>query len=377
MALTDRQLNRATLERQLLLRREPMEVAEAVRRIGGLQAQQPASPYLALWNRLAGFDPADLDAAFTDRAVVKASLMRLTLHAVHADDYPAFHSAMLPSLRASRLADKRYTSTGLTPADADAVLRELLTFAAEPRSRDEIDELIEAQLGEEQPRMWWALKTFAPLHHVPTGGPWSFEGPLSFVAARAEPDPEPHDEAVQALLLSYLRAFGPATRKDLAQATMLRSRAVKEALQALGDQVEEMEGPDGATLVDVPGAPRPSEDTVAPPRLLGMWDSILLAYADRSRVIPPDHRSLVIRRNGDVLPTLLVDGYVAGVWRPVEDGIEATAFEPLDADAWNGLDAEARALVAFLAERGPSGYHRYDHWWRKGIPAAEVRMLGA
>ena len=102
MTLTARRLNRATLGRQLLLHREPLDVAEAVRRVVALQAQEAPSPYLALWNRLAGFDPADLDAAFARKIVVKATLLRITLHAVHADDYPAFHNAMVPSLRASR-----------------------------------------------------------------------------------------------------------------------------------------------------------------------------------------------------------------------------------------------------------------------------------
>src|SRR3712207_7710489 len=105
-----------------------------------------------------------------------------------------------------------------------------------------------------------------------------------------------------------------------------------------------------------------------------MWDSVLLAYADRGRVIPAGHRKLVTRNNGDVLPTLLVDGYVAGVWRPVDGGIEATAFDPLSEQAWHGLAAEARALVAFLADREPAVYRRYAHWWAK-LPPAEVRVL--
>ena len=105
-----------------------------------------------------------------------------------------------------------------------------------------------------------------------------------------------------------------------------------------------------------------------------MWDSVLLAYADRSRVIPPDYRRLVIHQNGDVLPTLLVDGYVAGVWRAVEGGIEATAFHALSADAWKGLAAEATALVTFLAGRDLAVYRRYNHWWAK-LPSAERRVL--
>jgi hypothetical protein len=107
-----------------------------------------------------------------------------------------------------------------------------------------------------------------------------------------------------------------------------------------------------------------------------MWDSALLAYADRGRIVPLDYRSVVIRRNGDVLPTLLVDGYVAGVWRPVDGGIEATAFHRLDDDAWAGLEVEARALLRFLAGRDPTVYGRYGRWFT-GLPSVEVRILGA
>jgi hypothetical protein len=126
-------------------------------------------------------------------------------------------------------------------------------------------------------------------------------------------------------------------------------------------------------LYDVPDGPAP-EASAAPPRLLGMWDLSLLAYAERDRVLPAEYRKLVIRRNGDVLPALLVDGHVAGVWRPVEGGIEATAFRKLPARAWQGLTAEARALMTFLAEREPLVYRRYAHWW-DDLPHAQVRLL--
>jgi len=374
MNLTARQLNRATLGRQMLLRREPLGVADAVRRIVALQAQEAASPYLALWNRLSAFDPASLDAAFADRAVVKAPLMRITLHAVHAEDYRAFHDAMLSSLRASRLFDRRFTGSGLSVAEADAIVPHLLEFAARPRTKVEIEGMLEARLGESRPRLWWALRTFAPLHHAPTGGPWSFGARQAFVAARTAPGPGSQDDPIQRLLLRYLEAFGPASVADFAQFTMLRRPVIQQALAALVGQVEALEGPDGTTLFDVPGALLPPEDTPAPPRLMPMWDSILLAYADRSRVIPPDYRRLIIQQNGDVLPTLLVDGYAAGVWRPVEGGIEATAFHRLSDEEWTGLAAEARALVAFLADREPTVYRRYAHWWTK-LPSAEVRLL--
>src|SRR5437868_4011075 len=108
MTLTARRLNRATLARQLLLERQPLTVADAVQRIVALQAQSPASPYLALWNRIADFHAADLDAAYAEHTIVKASLMRITVHAVAADDYPTFQHAMVKSLRAARLTDDRF-----------------------------------------------------------------------------------------------------------------------------------------------------------------------------------------------------------------------------------------------------------------------------
>jgi hypothetical protein len=138
--------------------------------------------------------------------------------------------------------------------------------------------------------------------------------------------------------------------------------------------VERLTGPQGEELYDLPGACRPADDTPTPPRLLGMWDNLLLAYFDRSRVIPPAYRAHVIRVNGDTLPALLVDGYVAGVWRAVEVGIEATAFHALPGAVWDDLATEARALRTFLAGREPQVYRRHQHWWRK-LPEAETRLL--
>lgn len=154
---------------------------------------------------------------------------------------------------------------------------------------------------------------------------------------------------MQKLARRYLQAFGPASVADLSQFAKVARVTARHALQAQADTLELLEGPDGTELFDVPGAPRPAEDT-------------------------PAYRQLIIQSNGDVLPTLLVDGYVAGVWRPVEAGIEATAFHPLPDDAWGGLADEARAMVAFLADREPMVYRRYARWWTR-LPTAEVRVL--
>jgi hypothetical protein len=188
-------------------------------------------------------------------------------------------------------------------------------------------------------------------------------------------DPEVCAQALPILVRRYLEGFGPASVPDMAQFAMVQRARVKAAVQAMTGELEQLDGPGGTVLYDIPGVVLPAEDTPAPPRLLGMWDSILLAYADRDRVIPPAYRKLVTRMNGDVLPTVLVDGYVAGVWRAVEGGIEVTAFHPLAAETWSVLAEEARSLHAFLADRDPRVYSYYNHWWTKQIPAEEVRVL--
>ncbi len=374
-ALSARRLALATLDRQLLLARRRIDVPEAVRALCALQAQTPASPYLALWNRIEEFAPEDLDAAFADGRVVKASLMRITLHAVHAEDYPAFHASMVSCLRASRLYDRRFTDTGLTAADADGLLTELTPYLRRARTGAEVEAEVLARLGEGVERAWWALRTYAPLHHVPAGGPWSFGHRNTFRAAPKAPEVTAREGARQ-LLLSYLRAFGPATAKDFARFTLLPSSTVKQAIEDLGETIEPVGGTGRAPLYDLPGATVPDEDTPVPPRLLPMWDSSLLAHVVPGRFLPAEFRPAAVRRNGDVLPCLLVDGQVAGVWRSLEGGgLELTAFRKLSAGEWRGLTEEAGCLVTWLADREPEVYRRYGHWWDKEMPAVETRVV--
>ncbi|RPK40556.1 winged helix DNA-binding domain-containing protein [Streptomyces sp. ADI93-02] len=371
MTLTDRRLLLATLDRQLLLERRRLDVAEAVRRVCALQAQSPASPYLALWNRVRDFVPEDLDAAFAERRVVKASLMRITLHAVHAEDYAPYHAAMVGRLRSSRLYDRRFTATGLTDAEADALLPELAGFLERPRTGAEVEGELSGRFGEHARRVWWALRTYAPVHHAPAGGPWSFAQRNSYLAAPTAVRREEAAAGVRRLLLAYFGAFGPASAQDFARFTMLDRPPITRALSELDGPVVRVAGPGRAVLYDLAGATVPPEDTPAPPRLLPMWDSTLLSHAGAGRVVPEEYRPLVVRRNGDVLPCLLVDGRVAGVWRPAGGGLELTAFHELGKAAWLGLTEEAEKLSTLLAGRDPEVYGRYGHWWAKGIPAAE------
>ncbi|MFE0653164.1 winged helix DNA-binding domain-containing protein [Streptomyces sp. NPDC059534] len=381
MAITARTLNRSTLARQLLLDREPLDVGDAVRRVVALQAQQPGSPYVALWNRVAGFDPVALDGAVGDFALVRSTLMRLTLHLVHVEDYRAFREAMEPTVRGSRLHDPRFKAAGFTADDADALLPDLLAYAEQARTGAEMKARLEAgNGGPVESVVWRMIRQYAPLWHAPTGLPWSFGTAQSFVTASDRPalaDPEASAAGLAVLIRRYLEGFGPASVADMAQFTLAPKGSVRKAVESLGGALDRLEGPDGTVLHDVPGTALPDEDTPAPPRLMAMWDSVLLAYADRGRIIPPAYRKHVIRVNGDALPTLLVDGYVAGVWRPVPGGIEASAFHPLPTDAWEALASEAAALGRLLADRDPHVYRRYDHWWVKGLPTVESRVLPA
>ena len=378
MSISAHALNRSTLGRQLLLQRESLAIADAVRRVVALQAQHPASPYLALWNRLSNFNATEVDAAFASYTVVRSTLLRITMHAVHADDYRDFREAMEPSLRAARLRDKRFTASGLTLEAADALMPELLDFTAEARTAAECQDWLGERLGAPaHPGVWWALRQYAPLWHAPTGEPWSFDTQRMYIAANSRPalaDPNASEAALQTLIKRYLEGFGPASVADMAQFAMVNRARARAAVQALGDELEPLAGPNNAVLYDLPGAPRPAAETPAPPRLLAMWDNILLAYVDRSRVIPAPYRKHITRINGDVLPTLLVDGYVAGVWRPVDGKIEATAFHPLLDEVWHELETEARKLVALLADCEAGLYRRYNHWWSK-LPSAETRLL--
>src|SRR5262245_8761112 len=268
-----------------------------------LQAQEPPSPYLALWNRVEGFDPADLDRALLDQRIVKAQLMRITLHAVSAADYPAFHEAMQPSLRAARLYDRRFTAENVSIEATDALVPDLLAYTAEPRRNADVDGWLEERFGAPKPRLWWALRQYGPFVHAPTGGPWSFGPRPAYVGARVQRRPGDTAASVQHLVRRYLEGFGPATMADIAQFGTVYRPPVQAALKSLDDTLEHHDGPGRAVWYDVPGGEVPDEDIRAPARLLPMWDSALLAYADRSRIVPPDYRKLVIRTNGDVLPT--------------------------------------------------------------------------
>jgi hypothetical protein len=370
--LSRRALNRATLARQLLL--EPgsgLDPVTALERIGGAQAQEPASPYLALWTRLADFDPAALHRAFVDRNAIKASLMRITLHAVSATDYVALLAALLPMYRETG-ALRRGTPR---PDNVRELAAAAAAFSATPRRSAELRDYLAGESGTpnlETP-VWWWVRRYLPMVHVPEDGPWSFSRrPLITTASAWFDDPSLDDGGVVTVedgrlhtVRRYLAAFGPATTADLSAWTGVSAadfRAAIATLDAAGALVRFADA-NGRTLLDLVDAPRPSEEVPAPARLLPMWDSVLLAYHDRTRVISYEDRLRLISRNGDVLPTFLVDGVVTGFWWAERDGagtrIALEPFRRLTAGERRAIDAEAGRLAAFVGSREPAVYARY------------------
>ena len=359
--LTQDRLNRATLARQGLLEPLDLDPVAALEAVGGVQAQEPASPYVALWTRLRSFQPAALHDAFHDRRAVKATLMRITLHAVSARDYRRLLPALLPMLRTLRRSFAERPEADRVPELVETIAR----FTATPRGNPEIRELLSSLVGERlADDVWWLVRRQSALVHVPDGVPWAFGRRPSMVHADAWLDDEgfaSEREAVAHLVERHLRAFGPATAADIAAWSGIAVGALRSGIDAVATRrfVDER----GRELLDVPDAALPDAGVAAPPRLLPMWDSTLLAFADRTRIVSDADRALVIARNGDVAPTFLVDGRVAGLWWAVHERgrthIELEPFRPLRATDRRALEREGERLAAWLEPLEPRAYARY------------------
>jgi hypothetical protein len=347
--LTRAQLNRATLARQLLLEREPLSAVAAIERIGGMQAQEPKHPFIGLWTRLEGFDRDELLGALHAREVVRATLMRSTLHLMSAADYGALRMAMQPSMSvALRVLGAR--SAGM---DLDAVLpaaRELLQ--AGPLTFDDIRAQLQEQFPDVNDRaLGYAVRTLLALVMVPVeDGRWGFGRVSSFTLADTWLDGPPAGADAEALVTRYLGAFGPASAKD-AQ-TWSGVGGLKAVLDGMRDRLEVFSDERGRELFDLPGAPRPDAGVAAPARLLPEFDNLVLAHDDRSRVIADEHRPLVTTKNLRVKATFLLDGVVAGTWTVAVKRklatLELAPFGRLTTQARGELEREALALLAFV-----------------------------
>ncbi|MGK3208984.1 winged helix DNA-binding domain-containing protein [Amycolatopsis sp. MEPSY49] len=358
--LSRRALNRATLERQLLLRRVKMSALAAVEHLAGLQAQAPFPPYFALWSRLHGFRPAELSELLESRQVVRIALMRGTVHLVTAADALAWRPVVQVLYERDLKTNTQHASAlaGLDHDEIASAARELLATSA----------LTGTALGAELAKRWdvpaASLTHLArgrlPLVQTPPRAIWGKAGQTTYACLDewvGAPLPAPSPAS---LIARYLRAFGPASVADVqawAGITRLGEVAASMDLRRYRD-------PDGRELLDLPELTVPDEDVPAPPRLLGPFDQMILSFADRTRVISDEYRKRVITQNGLVKGTLLVGGQVRGLWELRKERkaavVELSPFEKLPKRDLGMLESAAGRLV---------------EWAEPAAETREVRIL--
>ena len=376
--LTARHLGRATLARQGLLEPIATPAADAVARVGSLQAQHPEWPPVALAARAATRDAADLAGALHRREVVRSSLMRITIHVVAAADLWSMFTVMRPlrlaQWRSLLKADPFDSSLGRRMTAAHEVA--IAALRERPHSSLELDRLMGAETGIEASATtrpawrdpdsrvvvraaWRHFAAVVPLVHVPHDGEGYGRSRYALASDWLGVDDPAILEADARVHLTrrYLGAFGPASIDDLV-AYVGRGQggiaAWREAVAALGDEVVTLRADDGRTLLDLVEARRPDPDMPAPPRLLARWDSLLLSHGarHRQRVIADEHRPLVFSKNADVVPGFLVDGVVAGTWELSRtDGCAAITLRPfarLPRTEAEALVAEAERVLDLL-----------------------------
>ena len=355
--LSVRALNRATLARQLLLERAPVGVVPAIERLAALQAQWSPSPYIALWSRLVGFTRERLWAAIERHAVVRARLMRGTLHLVSARDFYAYAVATQDLQRGAW--NRLQIGQGIDPQE---VARLAIAYAREPRQKKDVLAHLTTRIGRELGGtfnwlVWRFVSAHADLVNAPPGGHCEYGGTdAPYVAARHwidGPGRPTEEAALEHLVRRYLGAFGPATVADVARFAGQAVPRVRPALERLTSRLRRFRDDKGRIFYDLPRSPRPPEDSRAPIRFLPRYDEVLIGYEHRERVMPAEHRASIYAKNGIIEATVLVDGFVSGTWelaRIKEDAVvRVHALRRIAARERAPIVAEGERLARFLA----------------------------
>ncbi len=335
--LTQRELNRAVLSRQLLLERRKLPLPRALERVGGIQAQYAPSMYIGLWSRLQGFERDALTRALERRSVVQATLMRVTIHLVSAADYWPLTAGVREARRERWLRAR----PELSPAELrDAAAKARRKLAAGPLARAQLIESMDA-------RTFNGIGMWLDLVRVPPGGTWEHRRADVYAAAEdwlgagsATPA-----EGLELLITRYLQGFGPGAPADIANWAGLPPATVNDAVE--GMELRRFRDERGGALVDLPRLPLPDAGTPAPPRFLPTWDATLLVHCRRTLILPEEHRPKVFHtRTPQSTPTFTVDGAVAGRWRHEGGRVSLDPFGRIAKRERAQLDAEAERLAA-------------------------------
>ena len=352
--LTLRELNRATLARQMLLHRRKLSALDAIEHLVGMQAQAPAPPYVGLWTRLEGFHHDELSRLILDRQAVRVALMRNTIHLVSARDCltlrPLVQHVVERNLYTSHT--HRASIEGVDIEELVATGRALIE--ERPRTAKELGGLLQELWPDRDPTfLARAIRHLVPLVQVPPRGLWGKSGQAAHTTAETwlgrDLDP---DSSLDALIFRYLGAFGPAGVKDVQ--TWSGLTGLRDVVERLRPRLGTFRDERGKELFDLPDAPRPGPDIPAPPRFLPEFDNLVLSHADRTRVMSDDYRKVIASRNGMVPATVLIDGFVRGTWKTKQTSgkatLEISPFGKFSKQDRDSLAEEGERLVRFIAE---------------------------
>ena len=338
--LSERELNRALLARQMLLERVKTPLPRALERMAGLQAQYAPSMYIGLWSRLDGFERALLTRGLERRSVIQASMMRATIHLVSKRDYWPFVVAIRQTQRKWWLRTHGGDLDATTIAANDRKVRR--AFDGGTLTRAELEAVLGTRLG--------LAGVFLDLVRVPPSGTWERRRADLYALAEDWVGPESATEAdgIGLLVRRYLQGFGPARPAEIADWASLDVKTTRQALERL--ELRRFRDEQGKELVDLPRLPLPDEDTPAPVRFLPVWDATLLVHARRTQILPERHRPRIFNvRTPQSANTFLVDGQVAGTWRHDKGRVKVEPFGRLAKGRRAELDEEAERLAAFHA----------------------------
>jgi hypothetical protein len=348
--LDQRSLNRALLERQMLLRRVDVPVREAVEHLLGMQAQSVPPTYYGLWSRIEGFDPNELGRMLTEREAVRMTLMRGTVHLVTVRDALLLRPLVQVVIERGHNGAFGRRMGGADLGELERAVREEVD--GEPLHARELGRRLVARgIGDDVEAMGNATRVHVPLVQVPPRGVWGKSGQARYATLESWTGRDLHpDPSIDDVVLRYLAAFGPASVMDMQNWSGLTK--LREAFERLRPQLLVFRDEEERELFDLPDAPRPDPGVPAPVRFLGEYDNVLLGHAVRTRIIPADFPWKEMLAPGRFVSNFLVDGMLRGTWWIEREGkrratLAIRPFGKLSAAGRAEVRAEAERMLAF------------------------------